>query len=309
MALVDLSTPPPPPAGLLEALPRRVTLTLPELRLVAEAAGGAPLPFEVEAPGTSAVAPTLDDRLGRGPGSREAAAYRSVLDALPDPWSSLARRGLTDGGDVDAVLAGAVGLLATPRLALDVDVAVGDARARAWHRESGGAVATLATADGVVFELAWFAGEQWAGELARMAVLPEEVRPLDSGVPPLVELPFDLVDAAAEARRSDRLDLLPVLARQYAGSVTDPSGATHDDAAVAELLTALAVEPRGRLRALAADVSGPDLATVGVLSWTLLADGWHALRPRDGAARVEVRRVEPADLAAELAPVLAEVGG
>jgi hypothetical protein len=45
------------------------------------------------------------------------------------------------------------------------------------------------------------------------------------------------------------------------------------------------------------------------VSWVLLADGWHVLRPhRDSAEhRVEVRRVEPDDLAAVLAPVLAEV--
>lgn len=308
MALVDLSTPPPPPAGLLEALPRRATLTLPELRLVAESAGRAPLPFDLDAPGGPGAASTLEDRLGRGAGSLEAAAYRSVLEALPDPWSSLARRGLTSGGDVDPALSGAVGLLATPRLALDLDVVVGAARARAWHRESGGAVATLATADGVVFELAWFAADQWGDELARVAVLPEEVTPRDSGVPALVELPYELVDATAEARRSDRLDLLPVLAAQHSGAVTDGAGRVYDDAEAAELLAELATEPQGRLRVLAADVSGPDVGTVGVLSWLLLADGWHALRPRDDAARVEVRRVEPADLAAELAPVLAEVG-
>ena len=41
----------------------------------------------------------------------------------------------------------------------------------------------------------------------------------------------------------------------------------------------------------------------------MLADGWHSLRPhRDGAEqRVEIRLVEPADLAAALAPALAEV--
>ena len=48
---------------------------------------------------------------------------------------------------------------------------------------------------------------------------------------------------------------------------------------------------------------------VGVVSWVLVADGWRALTPHraDGAGRVDVRRVEPEDLAADLAPVLAEV--
>ena len=47
----------------------------------------------------------------------------------------------------------------------------------------------------------------------------------------------------------------------------------------------------------------------GVVSWVLLADGWHALRPRgaDAGHRVEVARVEPAGLATDLAPVLARV--
>ena len=50
MATVDLTTPPPPPTGLLDALPRRVSLTLPELRLAASLAGDAPLPFELAEP-------------------------------------------------------------------------------------------------------------------------------------------------------------------------------------------------------------------------------------------------------------------
>ena len=75
------------------------------------------------------------------------------------------------------------------------------------------------------------------------------------------------------------------------------------------IVAALSSEARGRLRALVADVSGDTTTVVGVVSWTLLADGWHALRPQqsDGDLRVDVRRVEAADLGAELAPVLAAV--
>jgi hypothetical protein len=44
------------------------------------------------------------------------------------------------------------------------------------------------------------------------------------------------------------------------------------------------------------------------VSWVLLRDGWHSLTPRhDDGARVAVARVDPDDLATELAPVLAQV--
>ena len=49
MVTIDLTTPPPPPASFLDAMARRVALTLPELRLVAELAGNAPLPFDLPA--------------------------------------------------------------------------------------------------------------------------------------------------------------------------------------------------------------------------------------------------------------------
>src|SRR6266540_3650489 len=68
---------------------------------------------------------------------------------------------------------GAIGLLAKASLAVDLDVTVDGTRAKAWHRHTGSAVATLATADGLVFELAWFEPAQWAGELARGAAVPE----------------------------------------------------------------------------------------------------------------------------------------
>jgi len=321
---VDLSTPPAPPDSLLAGLPRRISLTLPELRLVAERAGGAPLPFlaPTREEGRSA---GLESRLGPSLGAGDDAAYAAALAGLHDPGESLTRRGLLDAwGEPDPGLAGAVGLLATPRVALDLDLNVGGAQLRAWHRQGRTAVATLATADGIVFELGWFATGQWPAELARVAALPAELPRRDSALPAVLDLPYELLDASGEAVRAGRADVIPVLAGHHSGRVVS-DGVTLADAQVPGLLGALQREARGRLRALVADLpdvpdgdadpgrapAGPD--TVGVTSWLLLADGWHALRPHvddhDGRpeGRVEVRRVEPADLATSLAPVLAEV--
>lgn len=303
MATVDLSTPHPAPESLLDGLPRRVALTLPELREVAARAGDAPLPFDVTEPRPG----TLDDRMGQSRGSAEDAAYLAALGSLHEPVDSLTRRGLIEDGVLDPGLAGAVGLLATPAVALDVDIRVGGVQAKAWHREAAGAVATLATVDGIVFEIAWFDVPQWPAELARVAVVPEDVELADSAVP-AVDLPFDLASAGAEAVRTGRSDLLTVLVGQQHGRVVDADGAVPDSE-VQILLTALYAEAQGRMRALVTDVSSGEATVVGVVSWVLLADGWRALRAHQAGdePRVEVRRVEPADLATELAPVLAEV--
>jgi hypothetical protein len=303
---IDLSTPPRPPAGTLDALPRRVALTLPELRLVADRAGGAPLPFTISSPPE---APAIEDRLGTSPGTTQDQAYVAVLDSLHDAETSLGRRGLLTDGTVDEGLLGAVGLLATPSLALDIDVVAESAQAKVWHRQSGGAVATLATVDGVVFELAWFPVAQWTDELARIAVLPEDLSLGDSAVPASVVLPYELADAAAETAVESRPDLLPVLAAQHSGHVLDEAGKPLSEAEVVGIVSALSSESRGRLRALVADVSGETTTVVGVVSWTLLADGWHALRPlhSEGDLRVDVHRVSATDLGADLAPVLAAV--
>ena len=298
VATIDLGTPPSPPLGLLESLPRRISLTLPELRLLAECAGGAPLPFE-EAPEAD---PAFGGRLGRAPAADDTDAYARAYASLHEPHSSLARRGLLVDTAADESLLGAVGLLATPTLALDLDVGVASARVKAWHRQRAGAVASLATTDGLVFELAWFPTDQWADELSRVAVLPEDHPVHTSAVPERVDLPYELVDAAVEAVRSHRPDLLSVLVAEH-----DTRGLS--DLEVVTLLSALATEPNGRLRALVADVSAATTTVVGVVSWVLLSDGWRALRPRrlDGVDRIEVQYVEPRDLAFELAPVLAEV--
>jgi hypothetical protein len=311
MPTIDLGPPPPSPHDLLDGLPRRVALTLPELRFVAERANGAPLPFALHEAATAEG--ELDDRLGRGRGSVEQAAYAEALARLHDPAASLSRRGLLVGGPEDGVveegILGAVGLLATPTVAVDLDVAAGPVQAKSWHRRNGGAVAALSTQDGLVFELAWFPTWAWAGELARAAVVPEDLPLHDSVVPDLLDLPHDLADAAVEAARTHRTDLVPVLVQQHPGTVLDGAGRELDEAEVTTALSGLATEARGRLRALVADVSGDETSTVGVLAWTLVADGWRALRSRheQDELRLEVARVIPEDLAAELAPVLAEV--
>lgn len=307
MPTIDLGTPPPQPEGTLEALPRRLTLTLPELRLLADRAGGAPLPFEL--PYDEATSP-LSSRLGATPAESDRAAYEAALATLHDPADALARRGLLDGDAADPGVVGALGLLATPAAAVDIDVVVGRVQARAWHRSRGSAVATLATADGLVFELAWFPADAWPAELARVAVLPEDHEPTPSSVPDVVDLPYELLDAGVEAVRTGRGDLLATIVGHHGGAARAADGEPLDDATTAGLVSALAGETGGRLRALVADVDAGG-AQVGVVSWVLLADGWRHLRPhRSGEdRRVEVRRVEPAELATVLGPVLAEVSG
>lgn len=318
MTVVDLTTAPlPAPAGLLDGLPRRLGLTLPELRRAAELAGGAPLPFpDPGGPGPAGAAgDLLGDRLGGADGSADPAetAYDVALRALPDPTDSLVRRGLLAAGSLDAGLAGALGLLATPRLAVDLDLAVGDDRLRSWQRQRADAVATLATADGLVFELAWCHTSQWAGELARVAtLLPDDDRAAPEGTsgtrpPDVVRLPFELADAAAEAVAAGRPDVLPALLDQ-APRVTDAAGRPLAASDAHRALTWLTSHCRGRLRALATDVTPRAGLPVATLSWLLTDDGWRALEPVPGAAgMLQVRRVDPADLAASLAPALAGV--
>lgn len=286
MVTVDLTTRSAPlgtPDGhLLAELPRRLSLTLPELRLAAELAGGAPLPFSTRAP-----RPAQPPGSGRTiaettPVSR---AYAATLDSLPDPRVSLARRGLvTPAGErrrprLDPGLAGAIGLLATGDLVVEMDVSVGALRARSWHRQSGPAVATLSTMDGLVFELAWFGVDHWPRELARSAVLPQELPLEPSAVPADLCAPYDLVDAAGEALRTRRAELVDVLVAQRPDAV-HAGGQQMDPLRAADALRAVHEETRGQLRVLTARVRASEIPSVGVVSWLLLADGWHAVVPR-----------------------------
>src|SRR5690606_10204484 len=80
-----------PDGHLLAELPRRLSLTLPELRLAAELAGGAPLPFATRAPRPGQPPRAGGALRGSTPRSRE---YAAALDSLHEPRASLARRGL-----------------------------------------------------------------------------------------------------------------------------------------------------------------------------------------------------------------------
>lgn len=308
MVTIDLTTPPTPPASFLDGMARRLALTLPELRLVADLAGGAPLPFDLAtAEGRTAGAGSLSGRLGQSRGSVEDSAYTDALGTLHDPHDTLRRRGLLSDEGADPGIVGAVGLLATPRLALDIDVAAGATQVKAWHRHSGGAVASLSTCDGIVFELAWFPADQWTLELARVTAVPEDMALSRSHVPALLDVPYALADSIGEALRSGRSDLVPVLIGQADGDVL-ADGEPLGDAEAAAAISAVHTESRGRLRILAAEVAERATTAVGVVSWVLLKDGWHSLTPRhDDGARVAVARVDPDDLATELAPVLAQV--
>lgn len=306
MVTIDLTTPPPPPTTFLDGMARRLALTLPELRLVAELAGGAPLPFDVQDAG-AAEAGGLSGRLGKSRGSTEDSAYSDALGTLHDPEDTLRRRGLVGDDGADPGIVGAVGLLATPRLALDIDVAAGATQVKAWHRQAGNAVASLSTCDGIVFELAWFPVDQWTTELARITEVPEDLPLATSHVPEHLDVPYALADSIGEALRAGRSDLVPVLVGQAGDDVVSdgtPLGAGEAAAA----LSAIHTESRGRLRILAAEVSERATTSVGVVSWVLLRDGWHSFTPRhDDGARVAVARVDPDDLPTELAPVLAQV--
>lgn len=306
MVTIDLTTPPAPPTSFLDGMARRIALTLPELRLVAELAGGAPLPFDLRA-ADPAEAGSLFGRLGQSRGSVEDTAYAEALGTLHDPGETLRRRGLVSDEGAEPGVVGAVGLLATPRLALDIDVAAGTTQVKAWHRQAGDAVASLSTCDGIVFELAWFPVDQWTSELARVTAPPEDVPLGASQVPPRLDVPFALADSVGEALRSGRSDLVPVLVGQSDGAVL-ADGERLGDAEAAAAVSAVHAESRGRMRILAAEVSERATTAVGVVSWVLLRDGWHSLTPRhDDGARVAVVRVDPDDLATELAPVLAQV--
>src|SRR4029078_726524 len=117
------------------------------------------------------------------------------------------------------------------------------------------------------------------------------------------------LDAAGARLHSGGGDLVPVLADHHSGAVVK-GGRPVADADVAGLLQTLSRETRGRLRALVAHVGDSAPHGVGVVSWLLLSDGWHALETQSGGGSdtplVRVRAVGAGDLGGALG---AQIGG
>ncbi|TQL70748.1 hypothetical protein FB381_4690 [Nocardioides albertanoniae] len=291
MTTIDLGPAPAAPTEPWAGVPRRVGLTLSELTRACEIIG-APLPFEVN----DRQEEGLDARLGRSRAAAEAEALTRAVAGFGDGATSLQRRDLLDSdGTLEAGIAGALGLLATPEVVIDLDVVVDDRRGRAWHRQKGEAAASLATVDGLVFELSWYPSAAWTTELGRTATLPGDTARMTSSVPEQLEVPFAVADAVFEALRTGRGDLVPVL--------------TEGDIVTATALEAMATETHGRLRAIVASTTDAEDALIGTVSWSLVNDGWRSMRTvsLDGDLTLLITSVEPSELAADIARVLAEV--
>ena len=299
MVTIDLTTPPAPPASFLDGMARRLALTLPELRLVADLAGGAPLPFDLQpTEGATAGAGSLSGRLGASRGSTEDSAYTDALGTLHDPDDTLRRRGPGHRRGRRP---------RPPRRGRPAGHAPAGARPRRRGRRHPG--------EGLAPPVRRRGREPVHLRRHRLRDRVVPGRPVDRRAgprhrgprgpaadrlrtcPALLDVPYALADAVGEAIRSGRSDLVPVLMSQAEGDGPRRRRGPRRGRG-----------QRGRCppstpRAAAGCASSPPRSPrarrprSGVVSWVLLDDGWHSLTPRhDDGARVSVARVEPDDL-------------
>ncbi|ROR90970.1 hypothetical protein [Nocardioides aurantiacus] len=324
----------------------RVALTLTELKFLADQVG-LRLPFGAEARPVSAMEARLSRLGGRGTGGANGDDAADVMAALPDARTSLSTRGLItdtsnepdggDGTDTSVVLAPALvqilALLALPEIAVDMDVTYDQdgapVRLRVYHHAAGDQVATLASANGIVWETALIESADWSRELARVATPPGGDPAASDDVAAGVSLPFPLLTVGCELIETGRRDLLPSLLDTHDGQVRrDGRDLTVEE--TTQVLDAVAAS-HGRLRALITRPAQPEPETTetkggsdagpqpratepnspraGVVSWVLLANGWRALRPRGNNKdpRVLITAETPESLTTDISRVVAEV--
>lgn len=234
-----------------------------------------------------------------------AAACGVRLDWLPGP-------GGTVGCDAEPAqeVRAALTRFAAASDGVDVDVAVrsreGTHRVRSWQRRRDGWVATLATVDGRDFELTWCADSGWPAVLARTARVDTRQ---SATLPPVVDLPLDLLLGVGEARASGRTHAIDELLGRYVGRVreacaVDQLGPSADPR---RLVTGLQAGVLGRLRAVVVSCAGRTAA--GVIEWLLLSDGWRSLATyaRDGIPMVRLEARTADHLAVDVAATLTSV--
>jgi len=308
-------------------LPGRLPLDLAQLLHLADRAGDLPLPLRADSEAAAGGSDHLAERLsgqGAAPGptarDRLAEARARADDEGPNGAAAQLRaEGLLDAdGDPLPAITRALRLLAAPEVLLTLDLAadtpLGPAQLRSWFALRDGEAAQLSTATGLDHELAWYPAHLLPAALERAATVTvaEQAPAEDDGEAPEVpvpdgsRLPYDLMLAGTEAVRRHRGDLLEDLARRYADQVVLPDpGVTTVDA-----IEALERDCRGRLRVtVVMPASGDRPPVAGLVSWSLLADGWRWLEPRSDGPEpsVVVHRVAPAELGRVVAPVLARV--
>lgn len=193
---------------------------------------------------------------------------------------------------------------------VDLDVAVrgreGIHRVRSWHRRRDGWVATLATIDGRDFELTWCADSGWPAVLARTAHVVTHKSPT---LPPVVDLPLDLLLGVGEASASGRTHVIDELLGRYAGRVRE-AGSVEElkpSADPRRLVAGLHAGVQGRLRAVVVSYAGR--AAAGAIEWLLFSDGWRSLATyaRDGVAMVRLDARTADHLAVDVAATLTSV--
>lgn len=292
-------------------LARSLPLSLAELVAAARLAGDVPLPFGYDDSGTR-----LASRLAVGdPGLARLQA--SVAEALPGgaAEASLADRRLLAGGRLVPEPAAALHTLAGGRSRVVVDLSArrpdGVRTLHCWLGVQGRLVARLATADGLLHELAWHDLGRWAPELARVATVDPTLESAGGGpvpaLPAHVSVPSALLVAAARAVADGRPELLDALVADHPGAVRagGPGRVRRVDAPGSCTLLRAAASPTARLRALATS-GDPGRPGVRVVAWLRLGPSWHELVPGPGAT-TRLRRRTPADLGPALAPYVTGV--
>ena len=283
MPTIDLSTPPPPPAGLLDGA----------------AAPGGPDPARAAAgrrarrrrPAAVRAVRARPARTRSRAGSARAAPpprtrrTPTPLASLHDPASSLgaprAARRRTPRTTAWSARSGC----SPPRsTAVDIDVTAAGVRARSWHRQSGDAVATPVHRRRRSSS-SWPGStpRQWPGELGRVGVLPEDLPAARLGGAGVRRPPL-----RAGRRRQPRRPAAaaPTWSRCSPRS-TRATVLDADGRPLTELrrrrraARALRSSRRAGCGRWSPTCPATQTTVVGVVSWTLLADGWHALRPRD----------------------------